>query len=109
MTICRPTPDHGAGPLHCGRPCPDERILAGSAIDGALQLGSRRSAPMAEMEPVDSLIARARQGDGTAWRELVDRYAGLVWSACRRYRLSDADAADASKTVWLRLTEHLDE
>ena len=64
---------------------------------------------MAEIEPVESLIARARQGDSAAWAELVDRYAGLVWSVCRRHRLSDADAADASQTVWLRLAEHLDE
>jgi len=83
--------------------------MARSAIDGVLQLGSRRSLPVAEIEPVESLIARARQGDSAAWAELVDRYAGLVWSVCRRHRLSDADAADASQTVWLRLAEHLDE
>jgi hypothetical protein len=35
--------------------------------------------------------------DATAWEQLVDRYAGLVWSVCRRYRLADADAdADAA-------------
>jgi RNA polymerase sigma factor (sigma-70 family) len=97
------------GNLHFGNRGQGNPILNGYAIDGALQLGSRRSAPMAEIEPVDSLIARARQGDSIAWGELVDRYAGLVWSVCRRHRLSDADAADASQTVWLRLTEHLDE
>ena len=32
-----------------------------------------------------------------------------MWSVCRRYRLSDADTADACQTVWLRLTEHLDD
>jgi RNA polymerase sigma factor (sigma-70 family) len=64
---------------------------------------------MAEIEPVVSLVGRARRGDSTAWNELVDRYAGLVWSVCRRYRLSDADTADACQTVWLRLTEHLDD
>jgi RNA polymerase sigma factor (sigma-70 family) len=32
-----------------------------------------------------------------------------VWSICRRYRLSDADTADACQTVWLRLTEHISE
>ncbi|MBV9822806.1 MAG: sigma-70 family RNA polymerase sigma factor [Actinobacteria bacterium] len=64
---------------------------------------------MAGTEPVESLVSRARRGDDAAWNDLVDRYAGLVWSVCRRYRLSDADAADASQTVWLRLTEHLDE
>lgn len=64
---------------------------------------------MAEIEPVVSLVTRARRGESSAWNELVDRYGGLVWSVCRRYRLSDADTADACQTVWLRLTEHLDD
>jgi RNA polymerase sigma factor (sigma-70 family) len=64
---------------------------------------------VAEIEPVVALVARARRGESTAWNQLVDRYGGLVWSVCRRYGLSDADAADASQTVWLRLTEHLDD
>lgn len=64
---------------------------------------------MAEIESVVFLVADARRGDSAAWNQLVDRYAALVWSVCRQYRLSDADAADASQTVWLRLTEHLDD
>jgi RNA polymerase sigma factor (sigma-70 family) len=54
------------------------------------------------------LVAAATAGDAAAWEELVDRYAGLVWSVCRRYRLTDADAADVSQTVWLRTVERLD-
>ena len=54
------------------------------------------------------LVAAAIAGDAAAWEELVDRYAGLVWSVCRRYRLTDADAADVSQTVWLRTVERLD-
>ena len=38
----------------------------------------------------------------------MDRYAPLVWSICRRYRLSRADADDVSQDVWLRLVSHLD-
>jgi RNA polymerase sigma factor (sigma-70 family) len=54
------------------------------------------------------LVAAAAAGDSQAWGLLVDRYAGLVWSVCRRFRLSDSDAEDVSQTVWLRLVERLD-
>ena len=57
---------------------------------------------------VTGLVFRARNGDWQAWDELVDRYAPLVWSICRRHRLEDADAQDAAQTVWLNLVDHLD-
>jgi RNA polymerase sigma factor (sigma-70 family) len=53
------------------------------------------------------LVARARDGDKAAWDELVETYAPLVWSICRRFRLAPADAEDVGQTVWLRLVEHL--
>jgi RNA polymerase sigma factor (sigma-70 family) len=56
---------------------------------------------------VIALVERAREGDGGAWDELVQRYAPLVWGVCRRYRLSDADARDVGQNVWLRLVEHI--
>jgi RNA polymerase sigma factor (sigma-70 family) len=62
-----------------------------------------------EIESVESLVVGAQRGDRAAWNQLVDRYSALVWSICRRYRLSDADTADACQTVWLRLTEHIGE
>ncbi len=55
-----------------------------------------------------NLVHRARDGDANAWNQLVDRFAPLVWSVCRRHRLSDADAEDVCATVWLRLVERLD-
>jgi RNA polymerase sigma factor (sigma-70 family) len=54
------------------------------------------------------LVAAAAGGDQAAWRALVERFSGLVWSITRAYRLSHADAADASQTTWLRLAEHID-
>jgi DNA-directed RNA polymerase specialized sigma24 family protein len=57
---------------------------------------------------VTGLVIRARNGDRQAWDELVDRYAPLVWSICRRHRLEAADAQDAAQTVWLHLVDHLD-
>lgn len=56
----------------------------------------------------EALLAAASGGDQQAWDRLVDRFARLVWSIARSFRLSDADAADVCQTTWLRLVEHLD-
>lgn len=53
------------------------------------------------------LVTRARDGEKVAWDELVERFAPLVWSICRRFRLSDADSSDVGQTVWLYLIEQL--
>ncbi len=60
-----------------------------------------------EVRPVYGLVARARDGDEQAWGALVERYAPLIWSICRRCRLSTADAADVGQNVWLHLVDHL--
>ena len=57
---------------------------------------------------VTDLVTRARNGQREAWDALVEWYAPLVWSICRRYRLADADAQDAAQGVWLKLVEQLD-
>ena len=56
---------------------------------------------------VTGLVTRARNGDQQAWDALVERYAPVVWSVCRRYRLHKADAEDVSQNVWLRLALQL--
>ena len=57
---------------------------------------------------VAGLVIRARKGDNQAWDVLVERYAPLIWSICRRHRLDDADADDVGQSVWLRLVDQLD-
>jgi hypothetical protein len=57
-------------------------------------------------EPAE-LVRDASRGDAGAWSALVDRFAPLVWSIARSYRLSQHDAADVSQTTWLRLAEHI--
>ena len=57
---------------------------------------------------VIDLVAAARDGDKQAWDALVERYAPLVWSICRRHRLGRADADDVAQSVWLRLVDQLD-
>lgn len=80
-------------PQHRRRPAPTQ---AG--------LGPARDNP----GPAD-LVARVRGGDKRAWDALVERYASLIWSICRKYRLDPADADDVSQSVWLYLVDHLDQ
>jgi RNA polymerase sigma factor (sigma-70 family) len=63
--------------------------------------------PVRDHPPVTGLVTRATNGDQQAWDALVERYAPLVWSICRSYRLGGADAQDVSQIVWLRLVDRL--
>ena len=63
--------------------------------------------PLVEADARD-LVERVRDGDNDAWVTLTDRYVSLLWSVARSMRLSEADAADAVQTTWLRLVEALD-
>lgn len=54
------------------------------------------------------LVVRARNGDKQAWDALVERYAPLIWSICRKHRLTGADAEDVGQCVWLHLVHQLD-
>ena len=67
--------------------------------DGASQ---ERSCPVAA-----DLVTGARNGDKQAWDALVDRYAPLIWSICRRHGLGGSDAEDVGQNVWLKLVSQL--
>jgi RNA polymerase sigma factor (sigma-70 family) len=54
-----------------------------------------------------ALVIHARDGDERAWAALVERYAPLVWSLCRRYRLDTTDTAYVGQNVWLLLVSEL--
>ena len=56
---------------------------------------------------VADLVTRARKGDQQAWDALVERYSPLIWSICRNYRLSRADAEDVGQRTWLQFVNHL--
>ena len=64
---------------------------------------------MRDYPPVTDMVTRASNGDNQAWDEIVERYAPLIWSICRRYRLGDADAEDVGQVVWLHLVDQLDD
>ena len=63
---------------------------------------------MSDNQPVTDRVTRARNGDKQAWDDLVERYAPLVWSICRRHQLSDTDVGDVHQSVWLQLVSQLD-
>jgi RNA polymerase sigma factor (sigma-70 family) len=63
--------------------------------------------PMRDDPCVTDLVTGARKGDQQAWDALVERYAPLIWSICRHYRLSRADAEDVGQRVWLQFVNHL--
>jgi RNA polymerase sigma factor (sigma-70 family) len=65
-------------------------------------------ATMRDDPTVVELVERARDGDQSAWDQIIERYAPLVWSVCRRLGLSGPDADDVGAAVWLRLVEKLD-
>ena len=66
------------------------------------------ASPVRDDPVVIDLVTRARDGDQQAWDALVERYAPLIWSICRRYRLGGPDAEDVAQSVWLQLVNHLD-
>jgi RNA polymerase sigma factor (sigma-70 family) len=52
-------------------------------------------------------MTRAANGDKQAGEALVERYAPLIWSICRRYQLSSADAADIGQAIWPQVMDQL--
>jgi RNA polymerase sigma factor (sigma-70 family) len=56
---------------------------------------------------VADLITRAGKGHQQAWDVLVERYSSLIWSICRHYRLSRAEAEDVGQRTWLQFVNHL--
>jgi RNA polymerase sigma factor (sigma-70 family) len=70
-------------------------------------MGLLNDAPLSELDNA-ALVDRVRVGDQAAWRELADRYTGMLWGLARAMRLSSEDAADAVQTTWLKLVERID-
>ena len=67
----------------------------------------QEAAPMRGDPAITGLVARARTGDQQAWDALVERYAPMVWSICRRHQLGRTDAQDVGQNVWLALVRQL--
>lgn len=65
------------------------------------------TAPTTTSSTVTELVENARRADSKAWDELVQRYGRLVTCVAARYRMQDADRADAAQNSWLRAVERL--
>jgi RNA polymerase sigma factor (sigma-70 family) len=63
--------------------------------------------PTASTDDDATLVARCRQGDGSAWQALVQRYQRLVYAIVRRMGDDEHAAADVFQTVFSRLLQHL--
>ena len=63
--------------------------------------------PVRACRVIADLVTRARHGDEQAWDALVERYAPMIWSLCRRYRLGRAESNDVGQSVWLQMVDHL--
>ncbi len=55
-----------------------------------------------------ALVHSAQTGDPRAWRLLVDRYAGLVYSVPRRHRLTNEQCDDVFQMTFTSLWRNLD-
>ena len=76
-----------------------------SLIDRQVIRGAEQRPSPADTLP--ALVAAATTGDHRAWSALVERFAPLVTSVVRTFRMTPADADDIRQTVWLYLLEHL--
>jgi RNA polymerase sigma factor (sigma-70 family) len=72
-------------------------------------LDDGQARPARDYSVVADLVAGARNGDRQAWDALVERYAPLIWSICRRYGISGPAAEDVVQHVWLHLVESLND
>ncbi len=54
------------------------------------------------------LVARARDGDQEAWRQLVARMKNVIWKTVNGFSMPTADAEDAFAATLFRLAENLD-
>jgi len=63
----------------------------------------------AEALPDAQLVARCREGDGEAWRELVQRYSRYVYAiAVQAFRLAEHEAEDVFQEVFARVFENIE-
>lgn len=53
------------------------------------------------------LVRAARAHDPVAWKELIDRYTGLVRHVIAAFHFPEAEAADTAQNTWLRAIEKL--
>jgi RNA polymerase sigma-70 factor, ECF subfamily len=53
------------------------------------------------------LVARCREGDDDAWRDLVDRFGSKVYAIAYHFTMKREDAEELSQEIFLKLFENL--
>jgi RNA polymerase sigma factor (sigma-70 family) len=61
---------------------------------------------MSDDPPAKALMPHAAHAAKQAWEALVERYAPLIWSICRRYQLSSA-VGDTGQAICLQFMDQL--
>jgi RNA polymerase sigma factor (sigma-70 family) len=56
---------------------------------------------------IAQVVRCAADGDGWAWKHLIDQYGRLIWAMTRDFRLAEGDASDVVQATWLRLIENI--
>jgi RNA polymerase sigma factor (sigma-70 family) len=77
---------------------------------GRRTLSSHAAAGMAEHGAgldITQLVRRAADGDGSAWKHLIDQYGRLIWAMTHGFKLAESDASDVVQATWLRLVENI--
>jgi RNA polymerase sigma factor (sigma-70 family) len=85
-------------------------VRAGDAIVSRGTLSSHAAAGRAEHGAgldIAQLVRRAADGDGWAWKQLVDQYGRLIWAKTRDFKLAEGDASDVVQATWLRLIQNI--
>jgi len=54
------------------------------------------------------LLAACALGERAAWDRLVERFAPMMWSVARSYRLKTADCEDVIQATWIRIYNSLE-
>ena len=57
--------------------------------------------------PDKDLVARCREGDDEAWRELVDRFGPRVYAIAYHFTMKREDAEELSQEIFLKVFENL--
>lgn len=85
------------------------RSTRGGAADGAMMVGT----PMAvTSEPIldeTALVAQSREGDASAYGELVRRYQNKIFRLALHITQNREDAEDVLQETFLKAFEHLDQ
>ena len=85
---------------------PPPGVSATFAVGRAATLSATRRQFGTE-ETTAVLIAKARDGNASAWEQIVNRYARLVVHIANSFFLEREEVRDVAQIVWLRLVEQL--